>query len=120
MSARLTRVAAVLWLASIALVPRVNAQLEETLVRERPELLAEDVAAPIEVERTPWSEAPPDAPDEERTTEAPEESARVPYSLPEGTTAGSVGPQSIPLPTGEGAVEGMGESFTPALSSGTG
>lgn len=44
-----------------------------------------------------------------------------PLALPAGSSATtSVGPQAIPLPTGEGSIEGMGESFTPSLSSGTG
>ena len=61
----------------------------------------------------------PDAVAERVAEEPPVEPE--PRSLPAGSSATtSVGPQSIPLPTGEGSIEGMGESFTPSLSSGTG
>lgn len=40
-------------------------------------------------------------------------------NLPTGESPTSVSPQSIRLPSGEGTIEGMGESFTPMLSAGT-
>ncbi|MDH5491562.1 MAG: hypothetical protein OEY14_06370, partial [Myxococcales bacterium] len=41
-------------------------------------------------------------------------------ALPVGESKSAVTPQAISLPTAEGSVEGMGESFAPVLSSGTG
>ncbi len=41
-------------------------------------------------------------------------------ALPSGPAKSAVTPQAISLPSGEGSIEGMGESFTPDLSSGTG
>ncbi|MEO0322236.1 MAG: SpvB/TcaC N-terminal domain-containing protein, partial [Myxococcota bacterium] len=41
-------------------------------------------------------------------------------SLPVGEAKSAVTPQAISLPSAEGSVEGMGESFSPNLSSGTG
>src|SRR6185295_17371549 len=43
----------------------------------------------------------------------------VPLSLPTGPAKSAVTPQAISLPTAEGSIEGMGESFSPVLSSGT-
>jgi RHS repeat-associated protein len=43
----------------------------------------------------------------------------TPVSLPGGETPSAVSPQSISLPSGEGSISGMGESFSPVLSSGT-
>src|SRR5690606_12557757 len=43
----------------------------------------------------------------------------TPISLPGGQQASAVTPQAISLPNAEGSVEGMGESFSPVLSSGT-
>jgi RHS repeat-associated protein len=45
--------------------------------------------------------------------------ALAPLALPGGQAASGVTPQAISLPNAEGSVEGMGESFTPHLSSGT-
>ncbi len=44
----------------------------------------------------------------------------VPVSLPGGETRDTVSSSAISLPDAEGSVEGMGESFSPILSSGTG
>ena len=44
----------------------------------------------------------------------------VPLSLPGGEDRSAVTPQSISLPQAEGSIQGMGESFSPVLSSGTG
>jgi hypothetical protein len=44
----------------------------------------------------------------------------IPFNLPSGPAKTAVTPQQIALPKGEGSIEGMGESFTPNLSSGTG
>ncbi|MCC7540733.1 MAG: VCBS repeat-containing protein [Deltaproteobacteria bacterium] len=41
-------------------------------------------------------------------------------ALPSGPAKTAVTPQAISLPAAEGSVQGMGESFTPVLSSGTG
>jgi len=41
-------------------------------------------------------------------------------NLPSGSSKTAVTAQQIALPKGEGSIEGMGESFTPNLSSGTG
>jgi hypothetical protein len=43
-----------------------------------------------------------------------------PLALPTGPAKSGVTPQTIALPQGEGSIQGMGESFTPQLSSGTG
>lgn len=51
--------------------------------------------------------------------ESDEEDA-LPISLPGGETRDTVSAGSISLPDAEGSVEGMGESFSPVLSSGTG
>ncbi len=42
-----------------------------------------------------------------------------PVSLPGDQQASAVTPQAISLPNAEGSIEGMGESFSPVLSSGT-
>ncbi|HBQ10427.1 MAG TPA: hypothetical protein DEF51_04275, partial [Myxococcales bacterium] len=55
------------------------------------------------------AEAPPTETDPEHT----------PISLPGGTEASAATPQAISLPDAEGSIEGMGESFSPVLSSGT-
>jgi RHS repeat-associated protein len=52
--------------------------------------------------------------------EEPEQDAQIPFNLPTGPSKTAVTPQQIALPKGEGSIEGMGESFTPNLSSGTG
>ena len=52
--------------------------------------------------------------------EAGEDATENPAALPNGGQAGSVSSQAISLPTGEGSIQGMGESFTPSLSAGTG
>jgi len=44
----------------------------------------------------------------------------IPFSLPSGPAKTAVTPQQVVLPKGEGSIQGMGESFTPNLSSGTG
>jgi len=44
----------------------------------------------------------------------------VPLNLPSGPSKTAVTPQQVALPKGEGSIQGMGESFTPNLSSGTG
>jgi RHS repeat-associated protein len=45
----------------------------------------------------------------------------IPTALPGGAEAKSAAtPQAISLPSAEGSIEGMGESFSPVLSSGTG
>ena len=43
----------------------------------------------------------------------------TPIDLPGGREASAATPQAISLPDAEGSVEGMGESFSPVLSSGT-
>ncbi|MFO0685594.1 MAG: SpvB/TcaC N-terminal domain-containing protein [Sandaracinus sp.] len=50
-------------------------------------------------------------------TDIPRDS--TPISLPGAETPSAVSPQSISLPTAEGSIQGMGESFSPVLSSGT-
>jgi RHS repeat-associated protein len=44
----------------------------------------------------------------------------TPISLPSGQAKSAVTPQAISLPSAEGSIQGMGESFSPVLSSGTG
>lgn len=59
--------------------------------------------------------------DLEHTALADQEIGEVtPIDLPSGEAKSAVTPQRISLPSGEGSIEGMGESFTPNLSSGTG
>ncbi len=43
----------------------------------------------------------------------------TPIALPGGDTRSAVSSQAISLPSAEGSIEGMGESFAPVLSSGT-
>jgi RHS repeat-associated protein len=43
----------------------------------------------------------------------------TPISLPGGETRSAISSQAISLPSAEGSIEGMGESFAPVLSSGT-
>ncbi|MBX3275876.1 MAG: hypothetical protein KF729_36800, partial [Sandaracinaceae bacterium] len=64
----------------------------------------------------------PDLPDHERLDRVPNEPApgATPIALPGGEQgASAVTPQAISLPNAEGSIEGMGESFSPVLSSGT-
>jgi RHS repeat-associated protein len=42
----------------------------------------------------------------------------TPVSLPTGGPRSAATPQALPLPSGEGSIEGMGESFSASLSSG--
>ncbi|MCC7542876.1 MAG: hypothetical protein IT379_42060, partial [Deltaproteobacteria bacterium] len=42
------------------------------------------------------------------------------FALPSGPSKTAVSPQAISLPAAEGSIQGMGESFSPVLSSGTG
>ncbi|MEM9070445.1 MAG: SpvB/TcaC N-terminal domain-containing protein, partial [Myxococcota bacterium] len=91
--------------------------------------LLEEYAGELEVEDVPVDLESPDLREavedtlEEHVPDVPDAPVEdpVPVDLPSGTSATtSVGPQAIPLPSGEGSIEGMGESFTPVLSSGTG
>jgi len=50
----------------------------------------------------------------------PESPEAEPIALPDGVERSAVTPQAVSLPSGEGSIEGMGESFTPSLSAGTG
>ncbi|MFT3927537.1 MAG: SpvB/TcaC N-terminal domain-containing protein [Myxococcales bacterium] len=68
----------------------------------------ERVEPPAEVQEKPAAVEP-----------KPEVSA-TPLALPSGPAKSAVTPQAISLPKGEGSIEGMGESFTPMLSTGTG
>ncbi|MCB9592813.1 MAG: hypothetical protein H6719_08775 [Sandaracinaceae bacterium] len=70
----------------------------------------------------PTSRLPIDLPDSARPDRVPLEPApdATPIALPGGEEgASAVTPQSISLPDAEGSVQGMGESFSPVLSSGT-
>ncbi len=67
-------------------------------------------------DRDPGSEP---APPESENGKNPQGSV-TPLILPSGPSKTAVTPQQISLPKGEGSIEGMGESFTPNLSSGTG
>ncbi|HHH31098.1 MAG TPA: hypothetical protein ENK57_22505, partial [Polyangiaceae bacterium] len=61
---------------------------------------------------------PEDGSPAESPSEPPEDA--TPIALPGGEEGGSgVTPQAISLPNAEGSIEGMGESFSPVLSSGT-
>lgn len=51
---------------------------------------------------------------------APTDENITPTALPTGDAKSAVEPARISLPNAEGSVEGMGESFAPVLSSGTG
>ncbi|AKF09564.1 SpvB/TcaC N-terminal domain-containing protein [Sandaracinus amylolyticus] len=64
----------------------------------------------VELDREAEYEGPPPS----------ETSSGAPLALPGGDTRTAVNPQAISLPTAEGSIDGMGESFTPNLSSGTG
>ncbi|MEM9074142.1 MAG: SpvB/TcaC N-terminal domain-containing protein, partial [Myxococcota bacterium] len=79
-------------------------ELEEELREELGEALAEEVLESLD--------EPIDDP------ELPED--RETIALPDGVERSAVMPQAVSLPQGEGSIEGMGESFTPQLSAGTG
>ncbi|MCA9606753.1 MAG: hypothetical protein KC619_14205, partial [Myxococcales bacterium] len=74
---------------------------------------------PQDLERRP--DLPLDIPEEARPDRvAIEPEADAPVGLPGGEEgASAVTPQSISLPDAEGSIQGMGESFSPVLSSGT-
>jgi RHS repeat-associated protein len=101
--------------AALALVigfaPRPSAAQEETLPRA---LLSEADSRAIDEEIAVSSETAL-----ESASIQPADSSRVPISLPGGQQASGANPQAISLPSAEGSIEGMGESFSPVLSSGT-
>ncbi|MDH5672574.1 MAG: hypothetical protein OEZ06_10525, partial [Myxococcales bacterium] len=80
---------------------------------EAEEKQSHDPDAPTDAELTgddAEAEEDPDATDAARSVQA----------LPDGAPKSAVTPQAISLPKAEGSIEGMGESFTPNLSAGTG
>ena len=87
--------------------------LDEILLREDDAVIAaiQDLPADVELENPSF-----------RPDRVPAESdpSILPVALPGGEEgASAVTPQSISLPNAEGSIEGMGESFSPVLSSGT-
>lgn len=87
----------------------------EELTPERAE------STPVRTERAPRKSKPTETRARaraEQRTDRPE--AERPLGLPGATARTAVTPQSISLPKAEGSIQGMGESFHPNLSSGTG
>ncbi|MBI5488515.1 MAG: hypothetical protein HY905_14375 [Deltaproteobacteria bacterium] len=81
--------------------------------------LRDDLAAETRRDAAGHAEEPRSdlAPDADRTD--PADGRPSPASLPTGEDRSAVKPQVIPLPSGEGKIEGMGESFSPQLNTGT-
>lgn len=77
--------------------------------------VAEGIAETTPIDRAAVTEEISEALEER--TDAPVEA--TPISLPGGETRSAVSSQAISLPSAEGSIEGMGESFAPVLSSGT-
>ncbi len=89
-------------------------------VGERSEAAArESTAAGYEAKDDPVKPGRGDDPEPAPQTE-PDPNPAEPLLLPSGPAKTAVTPQQVVLPKGEGSIEGMGESFTPNLSSGTG
>ncbi|UJR84875.1 SpvB/TcaC N-terminal domain-containing protein [Sandaracinus amylolyticus] len=84
-------------------------ELREAVYDRQPEL-DEVQLDDVQLDREAEYEGPPPS----------ETSSGAPLALPGGDTRTAVNPQAISLPTAEGSIHGMGESFTPNLSSGTG
>ncbi|MEM9075246.1 MAG: SpvB/TcaC N-terminal domain-containing protein, partial [Myxococcota bacterium] len=111
------------WIACVVLLADVaSAQLLPEFAEELPEEVREDLREALPAE---FEELDPEV--RERLADAAELPAEEvpadaePVSLPTGTeTKSAVEPSRISLPSAEASVEGMGESFTPNLSSGTG
>ncbi|MBZ0116829.1 MAG: hypothetical protein K8H88_07540, partial [Sandaracinaceae bacterium] len=87
------------------------AELESTLDPETREMLRQ-----MREQERLFSQDPDDP--QESQQEAPDFAERV--SLPGDMQASASTPQAISLPTAEGSIQGMGESFSPVLSAGTG
>src|SRR5262245_29040623 len=91
--------------------PVVEAEIAPELAREAE--LQDQVVPEAErvVQDTPISPSSVPAPETDPSIE--------PISLPGSQSQSAVTPQAIRLPNAEGSIEGMGESFSPVLSSGT-
>ena len=119
------------WVASAALASPALAQEGERLYTPEIEVPTEGV----ESSRAPDGWSPDQAPEpmtwddylrRDQSVPAPDTEdpadypVRTPISLPGEMEASASTPQHISLPNAEGSVEGMGESFSPSLSAGTG
>ncbi|MFW5920571.1 MAG: SpvB/TcaC N-terminal domain-containing protein, partial [Polyangiales bacterium] len=85
-------------------------------IEERERALQEQLDSE-EAERV--REAVRDADDAEPPDGGEPPDGATPAALPSGEAKSAVTPQNISLPDAEGSIEGMGESFSPVLSSGT-
>jgi hypothetical protein len=104
--------------------------MAQDVVRSAPvtagELSEEERDALVTEEAVTWSEYWDDEailesedPEAEPPEEAPVELDPETASLPGEQQASAVTPQALSLPEAEGSIQGMGESFSPVLSSGT-
>jgi RHS repeat-associated protein len=107
--------------------PHVDESIEETADTDvREELKDEERALSSDkleaaAELADGEPRPAETADEEGADEQPlDDEAANPLTLPAGPDKSAATPQAIALPKGEGSIQGMGESFTPDLSSGTG
>ncbi|MBI5489050.1 MAG: hypothetical protein HY905_17075 [Deltaproteobacteria bacterium] len=81
--------------------------------------LRDDLAAETRRDAAGHAENPRSQRASEADRTDPVEGRPSPASLPTGEDRSAVKPQVIPLPSGEGKIEGMGESFAPQLNTGT-
>jgi RHS repeat-associated protein len=95
-------------------------ELREKLKEEERVFSSDKLEAAAELAR--GEQTPAESGEEEPAGEqqAPVDDATNPLILPSGPDKSAATPQAIALPKGEGSIQGMGESFTPDLSSGTG
>lgn len=101
-------------------VPRESEYVyEDEVIEERHDGISD---YEVDADGQPIGEIDPnleDVPIEEGAPSTTPDPSAEPIALPTGTSASAATPQAISLPDAEGSVEGMGESFSPILSSGT-
>jgi len=112
------------WAPFAAYTPRAEAQDIPEISESAAAQAAEAESLPAVIDDQIAEDVESAASEAIDTAEAAEAAAEgadtaTPVSLPGGETRTSVNPQAISLPNAEGSIEGMGESFSPILSSGT-
>jgi hypothetical protein len=91
---------------------------DDALVGDEPiEGVAEEIAIDPRIEEIAADDAR-ESLEREIGDESPPEPADTTIALPVGGSRSAATPQALPLPQGEGAIRGMGESFSASLSSG--